>query len=751
MTITASSSVPKPDGLNDRCSYSEVATSDDGDARFPSYEMEVVHPETMATMECSASEDGRAGDKMMMMNGGNDRRELEGDEEGGGGEGGGDAVACRDGTGEGGGGTCEKLNLGPDMGTLIWGWGRWQPQCLQRFNTAPWMLVTLSALCFFQGMVNSGFTGSNATSIERRFKLRSQDYGVLVSIYEATHIVFMLYVAFIGGRGHKLKWLAIGSLIMGLASLIFALPHFTTDDYENFHDEHGDLGICEVGGDDVIDEQCLDGQTGDDLSYYIYVFGAAEVLLAMGSIPVYTLGVAILDESVTLKNNGIYIGIFYAVSTLGPAVGYLVAGLCLTVFTDISLPEGAELTDEDPGWVGAWWIGYVLAGACMLLIAVPLGAFPRELPTTAKIRSEKECQAHANAGAEITAHPSFGARPGDLLRAIKYLFVNPTFMCITLAGCSDSLMITAFGVFLPKFVENQFATTATVATTIVGTCIVPGGVLGVLFGGWIIRRFRLRVIGTIKLCLILTVITTITLPAMFLRCPQNALAGILVSYEQDDFQSDNFIYTESNLTHSCNSGCLCSTNQYIPVCLEGPDLEFFSPCHAGCTIDYENGTYSNCSCVEYVTGGASSTVTAGKCNSDCVTIPVFVALLIVLLVVTFMPMVPATHVTLRCVPDSQRPMALGVQSMIGRCLGSIPGPILFGFIIDSTCLQWQQTCSNQGSCWLYHNESFAWRIVIMSCALKVVCGFFYAMAWLSYKPRTQSQTNEKDIDYVHAP
>lgn len=102
-------------------------------------------------------------------------------------------------------------------------------------------------------------------------------------------------------------------------------------------------------------------------------------------------------------------------------------------------------------------------------------------PATAKIRSEKECQAHANAGAEITAHPSFGARPGDLLRAIKYLFVNPTFMCITLAGCSDSLMITAFGVFLPKFVENQFTTTATVATTIVGELIErPHDSIGIL-------------------------------------------------------------------------------------------------------------------------------------------------------------------------------------------------------------------------------------------------------------------------------
>ncbi|XP_054749768.2 solute carrier organic anion transporter family member 4C1-like isoform X1 [Lytechinus pictus] len=746
MAIASSQSfTTKPDIPYDGCKYSEVTTAEEGDDGTQSNEKKLVHSETMESPGCSTV--GDENDRMIqpgLENGGRslNNRGAEGEEE-----------VCRYTLEEGEVGdtdTKEKLDIDPDPGSLRWGWGRWTPKCTQRFNTPPWLLVFLSALVFFQGMVGSGLTGSNATSIERRFQLRSQDYGFLVSTYETTHIIFTLFVAFKGGRGHKLKWVAFGSLIIGMSSFLFALPHFTTDGYENFNDEHGDLGICEFeenGELTVTDEKCRDGQKDDNLSRYIYLFGAAEVLLAMGSIPIYTLGIAILDESVTLRNNGVFLGVFYAVSTLGPAVGYVVAGLCLTIFTDIHLPEGVDLTDGDPGWVGAWWIGYVIAGVCILLISIPLGAFPRELPTTAKIRLEKECEAHANAGADITAQPSFGSRPGDLLKAIKYILVNPTYMCITLAGCSDSLMITAFGVFLPKFIENQFATTATVATTIVGTCIVPGGILGVLFGGWIIRRFRLSVVGTIKFCLLLTIITTLTLPTLFIRCPQTDLAGVLVSYEHND--SNSYLHSELDLTHTCNTACICSTARYLPVCLQEYDLEFFSPCHAGCTIDYENGTYTDCACAVLVSGGFSSSVITGKCKSGCFILPIFVALFILILVVLFMPMVPATNVTLRCVPESQRPMALGVQSMIVRCLGSIPGPILFGIIIDSTCLQWQETCSGHGSCWLYDNKSFASRLAIISCALKVMCGFLYALALFSYKPATQSQVNQKDNDRSH--
>lgn len=57
----------------------------------------------------------------------------------------------------------------------------------------------------------------------------------------------------------------------------------------------------------------------------------------------------------------------------------------------------------------------------------------------------------------------------------------------------------------------------------------------------------------------------------------------------------------------------------------------------------------------------------------------------------------------RCVKSDQRSLALGIQWMLVRLLGMIPGPLLFGIIIDGTCLYWHASaCSEgEGSCILY--------------------------------------------------
>lgn len=39
-----------------------------------------------------------------------------------------------------------------------------------------------------------------------------------------------------------------------------------------------------------------------------------------------------------------------------------------------------ELTTESPLWVGAWWVGFLGAGAAALFIAVPILGYPRRLP-----------------------------------------------------------------------------------------------------------------------------------------------------------------------------------------------------------------------------------------------------------------------------------------------------------------------------------------------------------------------------------
>ena len=42
----------------------------------------------------------------------------------------------------------------------------------------------------------------------------------------------------------------------------------------------------------------------------------------------------------------------------------------------------------------------------------------------------------------------------------------------------------------------------------------------------------------------------------------------------------------------------------------------------------------------------------------------------------------------RSVPPSQRSYGLGIQMDLVRILGAIPGPIVFGALLDKTCILW---------------------------------------------------------------
>jgi hypothetical protein len=68
----------------------------------------------------------------------------------------------------------------------------------------------------------------------------------------------------------------------------------------------------------------------------------------------------------------------------------------------------------------------------------------------------------------------------------------------------------------------------------------------------------------------------------------------------------------------------------------------------------------------------------------------------------------------RSVPYNRRAFALGTQMIIWRLLGAIPGPMIFGLFIDSSCVLWSHTnnecgdnSDNSGSCLIYNNYSFS--------------------------------------------
>ena len=55
----------------------------------------------------------------------------------------------------------------------------------------------------------------------------------------------------------------------------------------------------------------------------------------------------------------------------------------------------------------------------------------------------------------------------------------------------------------------------------------------------------------------------------------------------------------------------------------------------------------------------------------------------------------------RCVPENKRSFAAGIQFVMFKTLGLLPGPIIFGHLVDLSCRLWQVSCGKKGRCFDY--------------------------------------------------
>ena len=117
----------------------------------------------------------------------------------------------------------------------------------------------------------------------------------------------------------------------------------------------------------------------------------------------------------------------------------------------IRQPAGLKLTPRDPRWIGAWWPGFLIFGSAILLWALIILGFPREMPGAKDLRAKHISQGHlkrAN-GVEI---PRFK----DILPELKHLLTNWTFLFNTLALSILMLFASPIATFFAKILRLKF-------------------------------------------------------------------------------------------------------------------------------------------------------------------------------------------------------------------------------------------------------------------------------------------------------
>lgn len=627
----------------------------------------------------------------------------------------------------------------------------WHPGWLQILANAKFFTFLLCINGLVEGALVSGFSSVVLSSIERRFRLSSTAVSVLLVSFDLSVLLCVIFISYFGDKRHKPRWIGIGLIVQGIGALIFALPQFVFGKYEVGSEGSLTLESCSVEGD--YGSSC---NSSNILAYLIMLFG--NVLIGVGAAPLFTLGLSYIDDITFPKYVPIHMGLFYVAVAVGPAIGYGLGGAFLSIYVDPS--ENTSLEELDPGWVGAWWLCFVFSGILSLIISVPFLMYPRVLSNYAEVveahRAEHVTSYTSKYGDEASLKDQLKAFPlhmWDLCKSPSFVFVTAalSFLFLTLYG------LVAFG---PKFVESVFNIPASTASILAGAIAIPAGGLGTIVGS--LMAYFLKS-NTKRVAIIPWIASLMIIPALlgfFITCPSLPVVGISM-----DYPNNAYISSEDITIASCNSDCMCNSTIFEPVC-GADDLTYFSPCRAGCQKTFMNDStepvFSNCACISESLSSmntsthifstpsqllGNSTATAGRCPQKCNTLGIWLLLIGIVVFLIFVLRIPTLLITIRSVAEEQRSLALGVQSVIWRALGSIPGPIIFGVIFDSSCVYWQFDCGRRGNCWVYNNDHISIRAFFITTTGVLVNFVFMLLCWIFYPPITcfkkQAEKGEK--------
>lgn len=612
-----------------------------------------------------------------------------------------------------------------------------KPKWLQFFNTP---IAFMSVLCFIvmlKGFAATGYIAVIISTIEIRYNLSSSLSAFALISYEIGAVFTIPFIAVFGSRIHKPRIIACFLLVFSLGSFIFTIPQFASPSYKV---------ATSTANLTTLNELCKDPNDftfpchNPLISYYpLFVLG--NFLIGVGSAAIDSLGTVFLDDNINPKYMPIYISTIFISAVIGPALGFVLGGIILSIYVDPwdQIPPG--LTEESPSWVGAWWIGFLIASVLALILSFITFLYPSRLRGYREvdiIRKEEIVKTSFGIPFEFESTSSYSALIKDIPRQLLLLLKNPTFIFISLSIAAGEFIVDGIANFLPKYIETQFSVTSSTASYLVGGLTLPGVIIGTIIGAVILYFVKLTVKQLALYVFIITTMAVLLPPFFLIGCKDQQLAGISTFYPNTS--SGLTIFRVESLNHSCFADCECESKIYHPICLD--TVTYFSPCLAGCKSF--NQTHHTCAC-----DLNAQTISSSKCDiPECTYYLIGFSIGLVFgMIIIFMNDVPFFRLLVRCVADNQRALSIITSSFIVRLLGQIPGPLVFGAIFDANCIYWQETeCGERGACLEYNNFTLrisAVAFILLGAAFTSLASGLGYFAWRTNKNLNNNQPNEE--------
>ncbi|XP_071533819.1 solute carrier organic anion transporter family member 74D-like isoform X2 [Panulirus ornatus] len=580
--------------------------------------------------------------------------------------------------------------------------------------------------------------------------------GTMLAGNDISQVILAILLGYYGNYGHRPQWLGFGMLCAAASCFTAAIPHFVygpgqdaidivestsgglkslLSNATNAMTKGKEVEVCFSDAKESCEDEdsILGSYTGPVILFFVSQFFVGIAISLF-----YSIGITYLDDNVSKKTYPIYYSLALLLRILGPVLGFLIGGKCLSMWIDPS--ESPNLTRKDPRWLGAWWLGYLFIGCCLVLVGSLFFLFPRKLPSTltrvAKRvvrQANKDEKEGSKRGVEYFASLAKTKKQHDkpslpnLMKALKRLFTNKVWMGYVFNTIFAVLAFSGYWNFKPKYLENQFRKSAAEASYYTGMASFTSVVLGTGLGGAVLRWIRPRprfVAGYVLFVTLFQAAGFISL--MFIGCSRLDVVGPVDGSGRPD----------------CSADCGCS-DKFAPMCSQDQTTVFYSACYAGCThanTSVSPIVFSGCKCISntstppsdiFTTPPASTTLppetgdgfgygTSGYCPEPCDTFFYYLIIQIIIKTVSSTSRAGSSLLHIRSVADEDKGLALGALTVFISFFGFIPAPIIMGAIIDSSCLLWEKSCGIFGNCWLYDSDKFRIIIHLVPAALTLV-------------------------------
>ncbi|XP_070686219.1 solute carrier organic anion transporter family member 1C1-like [Pempheris klunzingeri] len=613
------------------------------------------------------------------------------------------------------------------------------------------MFLAALSFAYFAKALSGSYMKSTITQLERRFEMPSYLIGIIDGSFEIGNFLVIAFVSYFGAKLHRPKIIAIGCILMSFGTFLIAMPHFIIGRYKietsvrSSVNSTTNLSPCPASSPESTragDRPSILPSRGcereSSVSMWIYVL-LGNILRGIGETPVQPLGISYIDDYAQSENAAFYIGCVQTISIIGPVFGYLLGSLCAKIYVDIGYVdmETVTITPSDARWVGAWWLGYLIAGTITLMSAAPFWFLPKSLPVPVD-KHDTSCtpeQTRFIKDSPTMEHKFRPEEPANLhqmakefVPTVKSLLGNPVYiiyLCVTIIQFNSLIgMVT----YKPKYIEQHYGQSASKANFLMGMINIPAVALGMFSGGVVMKKYKLGIMGAAKFAFGTSLLGFfLSLFFFAMGCENSKVAGVTVSYTGVEGLSNQ----EWSLFSDCNSGCLCSKKEWDPVCGEN-GITYVSPCLAGCTSSTGSGrntVFDNCRCVALVDSQPGNlTATLGQCprRDSCDEIfPYFLALSVLSSFIISLGGTPGLMLLVRCIKPELKSLALGIHTLATRTLAGIPAPIYFGAIIDTTCLKWgYKMCGGRGACRIYNTSAYRIVYLGLTLVLRTVSFFF---------------------------